>query len=578
MAGKRPLIALLAFFGVLIVIAVLVIVLFVEKPPEVEENSFLMLTVGGELQEEVSGFFDVPFLEREKATLADVIECIHKAKVDERIDGIVVKITPFAFGWGKAQEIRDKLAWFRQETNKSLVAYIVSGGDKEYYLASVCDKIYLPEASDLFVDGLAAQVLFMRGAFDKLGIIPDLEHIGRYKSASDILTKKTFTEAHREVTNAILDDSFGRLVEVLAEARGFSTAEIRELIDSGSFTSTAALHAGLVDSLIYEDELHLVLGVEDEDEFETVSLEDYARVKPSSLKLGKGPKIAIVYAVGTITEGKNSYSPLWGKTMGSDTMVEALRDARKAKGVRAIVLRIDSPGGSGLASDFIWREVNRAAEEKPFIASMSDVAGSGGYYIAMAADTIVAQPGTLTGSIGLVTGKFTNKGLYEKLGLNKEIVTRGANAAMFSDTRSFTAGERRKLLKQMWEWYSSFVRKAAEGRRMTEEELDRVARGRVWTGAQALEIGLVDEIGGLERAIEIAKAKAGIPEDSDVTLVVFPKKKASFLQKLLRAFSSQARLDFLPPTTREVLELLHTQALLVPGEPHYVMPFSLVIE
>ncbi len=578
MAGKRPLIALLAFFGVLIVIAVLVIMLFVEKPPEVDEGSFLVLALGGELQEEASGFFDVPFLEREQATLADVIECIDKAGVDDRIDGIVVKLTDFSFGWGKTEEIRDKLAWFGQETEKSLVAYLISGGDKEYYLASVCDKIYMPEATDLFLDGLTAQVLFMRGAFDKLGISPDLEHIGRYKSASDIFTKKTFTDAHREVTNALLDDAFGRLVEGLSQAKGFTKSEMLRLIDSGSFTAPEALRAGLVDSLIYEDELHAVLGIEDEEEFKTVSLEDYVRVRPSSLKLGKGPKIAVVYAVGAITRGKNSYSPLWGKTMGSDTMVEALKDARQSEAIRAIVLRIDSPGGSGLASDFIWREVKKAAGEKPLIASMSDVAGSGGYYIAMAADTIVAQPGTLTGSIGLVTGKFTNKEFYTKLGLNKEILTRGANAGMFSDTRTFTAAERRKLMKQMWEWYYSFVRKAAEGRNMTQDEMDRLARGRVWTGAQALEIGLVDELGGLDRAIEIAKVAAGIPEDSDVTLVLYPKKKASVLQKLMRAFSADAQLEILPPAAKEILRFLHAQSMLVPGEPHYVMPFSLVIE
>jgi protease-4 len=578
MAGKRPLIALLAFFGVLIVIAVIIVVMFVEKPPEVQENSYLVLNVGGELQEEISGFFDIPFLEVERATLSQVIECIDKAKADDKISGIIVKISPCAFGWAKVEEIRSKLAWFKLEAGKQLIAFIVSGGDKEYYLASVCSRIYMPEASDLFLDGLASETLFMRGTFDKLGIVPDLEHIGRYKSASDLFTQKTFTQAHREVTNSLLDDAFRRLVEGLAEGRGLGADEVRTLIDSGSFTAPAALNAGLVDSLIYEDQLHLAVGVQDEDEFKTISHDDYARVKSPSLKLKKGPKIALVYAVGTIVEGKNSYSPLWGKTMGSDTMVEALREARKAKGVEAIVMRIDSPGGSGLASDFIWREVVNAAREKPFIASMSDVAGSGGYYIAMAADTIVAQPGTITGSIGLVTGKFTNKGLYEKLGLNKEILTRGKNAGMFSDTRTFTVAERRKLLGQMWEWYSAFVSKAADGRGMTEEELDSVARGRVWTGAQAIDIGLVDELGGLERAIEIAKAKAGIPEEVDVKIVVYPKKKASILQKLMRAFSSEAYLELLSPSMKDVLELLHTEALLAPGQPHYVMPFSVAIE
>ncbi|UCF79635.1 MAG: signal peptide peptidase SppA [Candidatus Eiseniibacteriota bacterium] len=578
MAGKRPLIALLVFFGVLIIVAVLIVVLFVEKPPEVKEDSYLVLNLGGELQEEASGFFDLPFLEREQATLADVIDCIDKAGVDDRIKGMIVKITPFAFGWGKAQEIRDKLVWFSQETDKSLVAYMISGGDKEYYLASVCEKVFMPEASDLQLDGLTAEVIFMRGSFDKLGITPELEHIGRYKSASDVLTQKTFTDAHREVTNAILDDAFLRHVEGIAEARGLETARVRELIDSGDFSASEAFRAGLVDSLVYEDQLHALLGVEHEDDFRTVPLEDYVRVRLAALKLGKGPKIALVYAVGAIEMGKSSYSPLWGKTMGSETMVEALRDARTTKGIRAIIMRVDSPGGSGLASDIIWREVNRAADEKPFVVSMSDVAGSGGYYIAMAADTIVAQPGTLTGSIGLVSGKFANKGLYDKLGMNKEILSRGANAAMFSDARGFTPTERRKLLEQMWEWYSDFVRKVAEGRDMSEEDVDRVARGRVWSGAQAREIGLVDELGGLERAIEIAKAKAGIPEDSEVTLVVFPKKKASVLQRLLRAFSSEAGLEFMSPASKEVLELLRAEALLVPGQPHYVMPFHLVIE
>ena len=586
MASRRPLIALLVFFGVLIAIAALFVVLLIGKAPEVKEGSFLVVSLGGSLPEESSGFFDMPFLEKEQVTLRDVLECLDKARVDKRIKGIVVKLSPSDFGWSKTEEIRDKLVWFKEKARKPVVCYLISGGDKEYYLASVCDKVYMPEASDLFVDGLASEVTFLRGTLDKMGITPDMEHIGIYKSASDMLTQRTFTEAHREVTNAMLDDVFNRLVEGIAKARGFTPGEVRKLIDAGSFTAPEAVRAGLVDSLVYEDELHTLLGVKTESEFKTVTLEDYVRVRPTAFKMSKGPKIAVIYAVGTITEGKSSYSPLWGKTLGSDTMVEALKDARKDKDIKAIVLRIDSPGGSGLASDIIWREVNLAERKKPFIASMSDVAASGGYYIAMPADTIVAEPGTITGSIGLISGKFVTKGLDEKLGMNKETISRGANAEMFSDVRSFTPAERRKLLEQMWEWYTAFVRKVAEGRGMKEQEVDSVARGRVWTGAQAVGIKLVDVVGGLDRAVEIAKVKAGIPKDSPVTLSIYPKKKVSFFQRILRTFSSETRIEGavasavngLPSDLRNALVPLQAQGLIRSGEPYYLMPYRVEIK
>jgi protease-4 len=581
MSARRSLIALLVFFCVLIFVAVVFVLVFVGRAPEVKEGSYLVLSLGGDIPEESSGYFDMPFLEKEQVTVKTLLECLEKAKVDRRIDGIVVKIMPFSFGWSKANEIREKLAWFKANSKKPVVAYMVLGGDKEYALATVCDRVLMPEEGELFLDGLVSEVMFLRGMLDKMGVVPDLEHIGAYKSASDMLTQRTFTEAHREVTNSILDDGFERLLGVIAEAKGLSPAEVRKIVDSGPYTAAEAYKAGLVDSLLYEDELPGALGVENENRFKTVSLEDYARVKSSTLKLGRGPKIALVYAVGTITEGKSSFSPIWGRTLGSDTMVEALKDAARDGDIKAIVLRIDSPGGSGLASDFIWREVNRAKARKPFIASMSDVAGSGGYYIAMAADTIVAEPGTITGSIGVVSGKFATAGLYSKLGVNREIVTRGERAAMFSDVRAFTPAERRKLLERLWEFYTSFVRKAAQGRGMTEEEVDKVGRGRVWTGAQAAEIGLVDVLGGLDESVELAKARAGIPKESEVTLVVFPKRKISMLQKLVRAFSAESHETFetslgvFAPGGKEALEMIRAGSLFYPGESLYMMPYRI---
>lgn len=579
MSARRSLIALLIFFCVLVVIAVVFVSVFVGGAPEVKEGSYLVLSLGGDIPEESSGYFDMPLLEKEQVTMKTLLECLEKARVDGRIEGIVVKIMPFSFGWSKADEIRQKLEWFRQNSQKPVVAYMIMGGDKEYALASACEKVLMPEEGELFLDGLVSEVVFLRGTMDKLGVVPDLEHVGAYKSASDMFTQRTFTQAHREVTNSILDDGFGRLLEVLSEAKGLSIAELKKIVDSGPYTAPEAYKVGLVDSLVYEDELPGIFGVENEDHFKTVSLDDYARVKPSTLKLGKGPKIALVYAVGTITEGKSSFSPIWGRTMGSDTMVEALKEAAKDKSIKAIVFRIDSPGGSGLASDFIWREVNRARAKKPFIASMSDVAGSGGYYIAMAADTIVAEPGTITGSIGVVSGKFATAGLYAKLGMNREFLTRGERAAMFSDARPFTPAERRKLLERIWEFYTSFIRKVAKGRGMTEEQVDKVGRGRIWTGAQAVEIGLVDVLGGLDKSVELAKARAGIPKESEVTLVVFPKRKISMLQKLVRAFSAesyetfQASLGIVAPTGKAALQMLRATGLFYPGEALYLMPY-----
>jgi len=579
MSARRSLIALLIFFCVLIFIAVIFVSVFVGRAPEVKEGSYLVLSLGGDIPEESSGYFDVPFLEKEQVTMKTLLECLEKARVDRRIHGIVVKIMPCSFGWSKTQEIRDKLEWFKQSSKKPVVAYMIMGGDKEYTLATVCDKVLMPEVGELMLDGLMSEVMFLRGTMDKMGVVPDLEHIGVYKSASDMLTQRTFTEAHREVTNSMLDDHFGRLLKVIGEAKGLSAEEAKKVVDSGPYTAAEAYEAGLVDSLVYEDELPGVLGVGNERHFKTVAMEDYMRVKPSTLKLGRGPKIALVYAVGTIAEGKSSFSPVWGRTLGSDTMVEALKDAAEDKDIKAIVLRIDSPGGSGMASDFIWRELTRAKAEKPLIASMSDVAASGGYYIAMCADTIVAEPGTITGSIGVVSGKFATAGLYSKLGMNREIVTRGERAAMFSDVRVFTPAERRKLLERIWEFYTDFVRKVAQGRGMTEEAVDKVGRGRVWTGAQAVEVGLVDVLGGLDESVELAKARAGIPKESEVNLVVFPKRKVSMLQKLVRTFSAESYgtfetgLGMASPAGKAALEMLRAGSLFHPGESLYLMPY-----
>jgi protease-4 len=329
------------------------------------------------------------------------------------------------------------------------------------------------------------------------------------------------------MTESLNSDLYEQLIAGIATGRHKSEEEVRKLVEHGPFLPEDAVRAGLVDDVAYDDELDdkapLSKGT-----VKVLSHEDYRQVSPASLGLNKGQRIAIIYAVGIITTGKSSYDSPQGATAGSDTIVEYIRKARGDSSVKAIVLRIDSPGGSAIASDIIWREVQLTRSVKPVVASMSDVAASGGYYIAMPAHWIVAEPATLTGSIGVVLIKFVLDGTYEKLGINMESVKQGKYADMYSSLRAFTPEERKKVEEQMQATYDVFVEKAAAGRNTTPERIDAVAQGRVWTGRQAHGLGLVDELGGLQRALAAAKSKANIPTDAEVELLVYPPKKSIY--------------------------------------------------
>jgi protease IV len=322
-------------------------------------------------------------------------------------------------------------------------------------------------------------------------------------------------------------DLYDQLVRGIAESRRKTDAEVRKLIDHGPYLPEDAVRAGLIDDLAYEDEIDdkVQLG---RGRLNTLRQHEYRNVSLSSLGLNRGPRIAVIYAVGLITTGQSSYGSAAGQVLGSDTMVEYLRKARADDSIRAIVLRIDSPGGSAIASDVIWREIMLTRDKKPVIASMSDVAASGGYYIAMPAHAIVAQPSTLTGSIGVVLLRFVIDGTLKKLGINIETVKQGTYADIFSPVRPFSPDERKRLGELMQATYDAFVEKAAAGRKTTPERIDGIAQGRVWTGKQARDLGLVDELGGLDRALQLAKTHAKIAADSDVEVVVFPPRKSFF--------------------------------------------------
>jgi protease-4 len=497
----------------------------------VPTDATLVMRVGGELTE-VAPDDVVGYLRGGRTpSVRAFVESLRKAKVDSRIRAVLVKPTGFESPyWGKVQEVRDAMLDFKQ-SGKPLYAYLEYGGDREYYLATAADKIYLMPSTSLDLTGVATYALFLRGTLDKIGAYPDLHRIGDYKTAVNAFTETGYTAAHKEMDTALNRDLFEQIVGGIAAGRSKGEAEVRQLIDQGPFLPEEALRAGLVDDVQYEDEVSELLRGEGESETREVDVEQYVRVSGASLGLGRGPRLAVIYAAGTITSGKSGFDPINGPVVGSETLIEYIRSARRDSSVRGIVLRIDSPGGSATASDAIWRELMIARnerEDRPIVASMSDLAASGGYYIAMPAQLIVAQPSTLTGSIGIFGGKIVTGGLYEKLGARIESTSVGRNAEIGSPARQYNPDELKKLNEQLQAFYDQFVEKVAASRRSTPERIDALAQGRVWTGRQARERGLVDELGGLDEAIALAKQRANIPAESDVELVVYPPRRSFY--------------------------------------------------
>ena len=506
--------------------------ILVGREPAVASNSVLVLRVGGDLNEiaptDVFGYLRG----QRTPTVRAIVDDLRKAKVDGRVSAVLLKPTGFDSPfWAKVQEIRDAIIDFKK-SGKPVYAYLEYGGDREFYLATAADKIFLMPSSPLDLNGIATYQLFLRGTLDKIGAYPDLHHIGQYKTAVNTFTEKGYTPAHKEMDQALNQDLYDQLVRGIADGRKKNEAEVRALLDEGPFLPEDALHAGLVDDVKYEDQVEDALrgsrpGITDR----RIDGDDYARVSNTSLGLNKGPRIAVIYAAGAITSGKSGFDPLNGPTAGSDTLIEYIHQARHDSSLRAIVLRIDSPGGSASASDAIWRELMIARKERadrPIIASMSDLAASGGYYVALPAQVIVAQPSTLTGSIGIFGGKIVTGGVYEKIGAHIQSTSIGRHAEMDSPARPYNAEELKKLQDQLQAFYDQFVEKVADSRHSTPEKIDQLAQGRVWTGQQAKSNGLVDMLGGLDLAVAVAKQRAKIAPDSEVELVVYPPRKSFY--------------------------------------------------
>jgi len=511
-----------------------------------------------------------------------LVERLDKATADDRVAGVVLVIDSPAVGRGRADEVRAAIDRLKK-AGKPVVGHFVTGGPVAYFLASACDQVSMPPASTLELAGVRTEMMFFKTMLDRLGVEAEILQVGEFKGAGEPFTRSTMSPALRKQYEFFVGDLFEQLVERVAADRKLDADHVRELVDVGVFVPEAALKAKLIDAVEYEDEAVAALAKRLELTKPKLA-RDYAQKKIDAdfsgigglvkfMELvsgregrgvsGKGKRIAIVHVVGEIREGKSTDDVLMGGAVGSETICKAIREAATDDKVAAIVLRIDSPGGSALASDLIWREAERA--KKPVVASLSDIAASGGYYVAVAADKIVAAPGTLTGSIGVVGGKVAIGGALEKVGVHTDVVSKGKNAGWLSMTDQFSDGEREAFLGTMKDVYRLFTSKVAAGRKLDAEKVESLAAGRVYTGRQALAAGLVDQLGTLDDAIDEAKKLAGIPADEIVDPLLLPEPRGIFDDLFASAGQSAAPVARLVAQGHPLRAILVSRIAAIPG-------------
>ncbi|WP_448203321.1 signal peptide peptidase SppA [Azospirillum sp. sgz302134] len=530
----RFIVRLFAFIGFLVVAAIVAsVVLVTRHEPTLPDTIVLELDLKGSLTEAAGGRLG-GFLGHEK-TLREVLDALERGRRDPRVKGVLANFGGGGDGAGfaQAQELRTAIERFRASGRFAIAfaeAYGESGsGNRSYLLASAFDEVWMQPLGMLGLTGLSAQIPFARGALDKLDIQPQLMQREEYKSFADTFTKTDFTPAHREMIESLLGDLTNQVVDGVAKSRRLAPAAVRAAMDKAPLLDKEALDAKLIDRLGYADEaraeaLRRAGGPADADMVEPA---DYLRVAGPAY--GSGPVIALIHASGTITSGKSDKPGIGEVTAGAETIVQAIEDAADDPDVKAILFRIDSGGGGVTASETIRRALSRARESgKPVIASMGDTAASGGYWIALAADRIVASPGTITGSIGVVAGKMSVNALSERLGVHWGIVDTGRNAGMWSPVRPFSPTGEERLTALIDASYATFLNRVAEARHLTPDQAHAAAKGRVWSGAQARDLGLVDDLGGVDAALTLAKVEAKLERDAPVTLEPFPKPKSVF--------------------------------------------------
>ncbi|HEV2199878.1 MAG TPA: signal peptide peptidase SppA [Bryobacteraceae bacterium] len=514
----------LLFAGLTIVILVVAAVrLGGSRKPVVADNSTLLLHLEGDLPEQAPVDYGIPFLAgQQPLSVAENWQVLRNAAADARIKAVVLEPRGLSVGWAKLEELRGDIVNFKK-SGKPVYAYLRGAGMREYYVASAADRIYISPEDELDVKGLRAELTFVKGTLDKLGVQMEFEHMGKYKDAPDMFTKTGSSPETREVINGLLDQFYGDFVASVAEGRQKTLGEVRALIDNGPFVGPEALHGGLVDELAYEDQVFAKLKDKVKSGDARINEHDYARI-PAPAGVEGATRIALVIGEGDIVRG--------GTNDGADQdlittagMTKLIRQVRDDNSIKGVILRIDSPGGDGIASDDILHEAKLLSQKKPTVISMSDLAASGGYFIAMTGDPLIAYRATETGSIGVFFGKPNLKGLYDKIGIRKELMTRGRFADIDTESAPLNDAQRTKLRAEIEQFYKGFVERVAGARKRTYDDVEPLAQGRVWTGAQAKQNGLVDELGGLDRAIELVKQRAKIAATEKITLVPYPPRR-----------------------------------------------------
>jgi len=567
--------ALLVFTGVSFVLMIMLLfALGSEEKVVITSNSVLELKLDAQITEqEIDDPFSEIFGGVQKIGLLKLKETIRHAKTDPKIKGIFLNVSYPMAGFSTIEEIRSSLLDFR-ESGKWVVAYADVMSEPAYYLATAADKVYLNPQGEVEFNGLTVEVTFFKKLFDKLEIKPEIFRVGDFKSAVEPFMLEKMSNENRLQLSELLNSIYDHLLVKVSEARNIPVDKLRELSDNMTIRNAAlAVEHGLVDDLVYYDEvlaeLRERLGLEEDARIKFVARKKY--VKSIQAKQSGANEVAVIVADGTIMLGKSSEG-----IIGGETIAEEIRKARLNKKVKAIVLRVNSPGGAFQASDIMWREVKLATEVKPVIASMSDYAASGGYYLAMAADTIVAQPHTITGSIGIFSVLFDASGfLGNKLGITFDEVSTGKYGELVTISRPLTQAERDVWQNRTEEIYETFTGKAAEGRNMSQEELKKVASGRVWSGSQAKDRGLVDILGGYDDAIEIAAQAAGL---DDYTVKQYPVQKP-FIAQFMEQLTEGAKIKALKEELGDQY-YLYQQGLKL-KELHGVqarMPFQLTIQ
>jgi protease IV len=506
---------------------------FANRPVSVADGSTLVLTLEGDVPERLSADIPIPFLQNQTPlSVEQVWDTFRKAAADPRIHGILFEPRGLSIGWAKMQEIHDEILQFKK-SGKPIITYLHGPSAREYYLAAATDKIFISPEDSLDLKGLRVESMYFKDTLDKVGVKADVIHAGKYKDAGDILTQTSMTPETREVLNDILDQYYGNLIATVAQDRKKQPDAVRALIDDGPFLARDAAAGGLIDSLGYEDQAVSEMQTRlKQTELQKIGGKAYLKVP--LLSAGGGHRIALIVGDGMITQGSGNETAD-DESFTATGFIKLLKQVENDPSIQGVILRIDSPGGDAVASDDMLHEAKILSKKKPLVISMSDEAASGGYYVAATGDPIIAYPNTLTGSIGVIFARLNLHGLYDKIGVNKQLLSRGRYADIDSDYAPMSDDERKKIAGQIDAFYRAFVGHVAEGRKKPFDQIEPLAQGRVWLGAQAKQNGLVDQLGGLDRAIEILKQQAHLSPSDRVTLVPYPGRRTVFDMLFSRA-------------------------------------------